>query len=549
MKFFRALLKLIIVIIFFAIAYGVCALTPYYIETTHYENDEIRVVIDDNEYTKSLPDVAAFTSEKVMLSFDTIKKYFYEYIFWDEKYETVIVAKDKTVMKMPVDENKILVNGKEKDISVPVQYINQKLYIPIEELEEIFDLKVDVNEKIIVTTKDADYFSVKVDNKIHTKKYKKDFCMTTDVVKKGETIEIFDDYENKGDDDYLWVRTENGSFGYVKKKNIMSKDYLHIKNDEVEEVPAKISLIWEYAANYSPDRSGQSKRDGIRIVSPTWIYVNDEKGNLKNTINSSYLSWAQSVGYEIWPTIKNDAIGISKTSILLNDMNYRQSFIDNVMTLIKKYKFKGINLDFENMYMKDRDMYAELVRELSCTLRANGIISSVDVNVPDGSENWSLCYDSKAISDIADYTIVMAYDQHGSSSKKAGSVASLDWVELNLQKMIERDGIDSNRLVLGVPFYSRFWRVRNDVVVSTSTMTMKTTKDYMDKHSDSVEWVEESGQYVVRYKDKNDDIEIWVENEKSLKEKLKLISKYKLAGFAAWRWGFENEETWSLIGE
>lgn len=549
MKFFRALLKLIIVIIFFAIAYGVCALTPYYIETTHYEKDEIRVVIDDNEYTKSLPDVAAFTSEKVMLSFDTIKKYFYEYIFWDEKYETVIVAKDKTVMKMPVDKNKILVNGKEKDISVPVQYINQKLYIPIEELEEIFDLKVDVNEKIIVTTKDADYFSVKVDNKIHTKKYKKDFCMTTDVVKKGETIEIFDDYENKGDDDYLWVRTENGSFGYVKKKNIMSKDYLHIKNDEVEEVPAMISLIWEYAANYSPDRSGQSKRDGIRIVSPTWIYVNDEKGNLKNTISSSYISWAQSVGYEIWPTIKNDAIGISKTSILLNDMNYRQSFIDNVMTLIKKYKFKGINLDFENMYMKDRDMYAELVRELSCTLRANGIISSVDVNVPDGSENWSLCYDSKSISDIADYTIVMAYDQHGSSSKKAGSVASLDWVELNLQKMIERDGIDSNRLVLGVPFYSRFWRVRNDVVVSTSTMTMKTTKDYMDKHSDSVEWVEESGQYVVRYKDKNDDIEIWVENEKSLKEKLKLISKYKLAGFAAWRWGFENEETWSLIGE
>lgn len=549
MKFFRALLKLIIVIIFFAIAYGVCALTPYYIETTHYEKDEIRVVIDDNEYTRSLPDVATFTSEKVMLSFDTIKKYFYEYIFWDEKHETVIVAKDKTVMKMPVDKNKILVNGKEKDISVPVQYINQKLYIPIEELEEIFDLKVDVNEKIIVTTKDADYFSVKVDNKIHTKKYKKDFCMTTDVVKKGEKIEIFDDYENKGDDDYLWVRTENGSFGYVKKKNIMSKDYLHIKNDEVEEVPAKISLIWEYAANYSPDRSGQNKRDGIRIVSPTWIYVNDEKGNLKNTISSSYISWAQSVGYEIWPTIKNDAIGISKTSILLNDMNYRQSFIDNVMTLIRKYNFKGINLDFENMYMKDRDMYAELVRELSCALRANGIISSVDVNVPDGSENWSLCYDSKAISDIADYTIVMAYDQHGSSSKKAGSVASLDWVELNLQKMIERDGIDSNRLVLGVPFYSRFWRVRNDVVVSTSTMTMKTAKDYMDKHSDSVEWVEESGQYVVRYKDKNDDIEIWVENEKSLKEKLKLISKYKLAGFAAWRWGFENEETWSLIGE
>lgn len=549
MRFFRALFKLIIVMIFLTIAYGVCALTPYYIETTHYEKNETRVVIDDNEYTKNLPDVAMFISQKAMLSFDTIKKYFYEYIFFDEKYETVIVAKDQTVMKMPVNKNEILVNGNKKNITVPVQYINQKLYIPVKELEEILKLKVDINEKIIVTTKDADYFSVKVDNSIHTKKYKKDFCMTTDVVKKGETIYIFDDYDAKNEEDYLWVRTENGSFGYVKKKNILAREYLHISNDEIEKTPAKISLIWEYATNGSPDRSNQAKRDGIRIISPTWIYVNDEKGNLKNTISSSYITWAKAVGYEIWPTIKNDAIGINKTSLLLNDMNYRQSFIDNVIALVKKYNFKGINLDFENMYMKDKEVFAQLVRELSCALRANGITSSVDVNVPDGSENWSLCYDSKAISCAVDYTILMAYDQHGSSSKKAGSVASLDWVELNLQKMISRDGIDSDKLVVGVPFYSRFWRIRNGVVVSTSTLTMKRAKELMDEHSDSVEWLDESGQYVVKYKDRNDDIEIWVENEDSLKEKLKLISKYKLAGFAAWRWGFENEETWNIIGK
>ena len=125
----------------------------------------------------------------------------------------------------------------------------------------------------------------------------------------------------------------------------------------------------------------------------------------------------------------------------------------------------------------------------------------------------------------------------------------MDWVELNLQKMIERVGIDSTKLVLGVPFYSRFWRVRNGAVVSTSSMTMKTAKNYMEKYKNFTEWVEESGQYVVRYKDKKDDIEIWIENEDSLKEKLKLISKYKLAGFAAWRLGFENDETWSLIGK
>ena len=115
--------------------------------------------------------------------------------------------------------------------------------------------------------------------------------------------------------------------------------------------------------------------------------------------------------------------------------------------------------------------------------------------------------------------------------------------------MTERDGIDSSKLVLGVPFYSRFWRVRNGTVVSTSSMSMKTANEYISNHKSETEWNETAGQYVIRYKDKNDDIEIWVENEKSLEEKLKLIGKYNLGGFAAWRWGFENDATWSLIGK
>ena len=178
-----------------------------------------------------------------------------------------------------------------------------------------------------------------------------------------------------------------------------------MQNSKQESQTKKISLIWEYAANYSPNRNGQTKKRGMSIVSPTWVYVTDENGKLKDTIDGSYIAWANGAGYELWPTIKNDLIGIDKTSKLLNDMNARQTFVDNVLSLARRYKFKGINLDFEHMYSGDSGDYAELVRELSCTLRANDVICSVDVNVPDGSDNWSKCYDSKAISDTADYTI------------------------------------------------------------------------------------------------------------------------------------------------
>lgn len=543
----RTFLKLIVVIIFMIIAYGVCGLTPYYIETTHYEDDEIRVVIDDNEYTKSLPNVATFIDGKVMLSIDTITKYFDKYIFMDEKYNTIIVASGDNVVKMPVNSNEIEVNGAKQNIDIPVQYINDEIYVPIEELADIYNLKIVVNEKIIITTNNMTYYEITVDNKIHTKKYKKSLCMTTDIVKNGEILQVFDEYEDKKPDDYLWVRTSNGSFGYVKKKNIVAKAISTIKKKE-EQTPEKISLIWEYATNYSPDRSGQNKKAGMDIVSPTWIYVESVDGKLKNSIDTSYIAWCKNVGYEVWPTIKNDLLGIDKTSELLNDMVYRQNFIDNIVTIVKKYNFKGINLDFEHIYKNDRGVYAELVRELSATLRRNGIVSTVDVNVPDGSDNWSLCYDTKAISDAADYTILMAYDQYGASSKKAGPVASLEWVETNLKKLIERDSVESSRLVLGIPFYSRFWRIKNESVISTSTMSMKTATEYMEKYKNYVKWNEEAGQYVIEYSDKGDNIEIWVENEKSVEEKLKLIGKYELAGFAAWRWGFENYETWELIG-
>lgn len=568
----RAFFKLVIVVVFFIIAYAICDLAPYYVNATYYKDNELRLVIDDKEYTKSTtfslikdyknnsgdsgdtkkyikPDIPFIVDGKVMISMKTIKECFDKYIYFDEKYQTVIVAKGTDVIKMPLGEKTIIVNSNEKIIEVPAQYIDDKIYIPIEELKNIYNIEISVNEKVVITTKDAEYYKVKVGDEIKLKKFKRQYCKTIDVIKTGETIDVFDKYEEKSGDSYLWVRAANGSFGYVKKDDIAEAERTYVNNKEIPSTTKKISLIWEYAANYTPNRNGQTKHKGMSIISPTWIYVSDENGKLKNTIDTSYIEWAKSVGYEIWPTIKNDLIGIKKTSTILNDMNLRQAFIDNVVSLAKKYNFKGINLDFENMYMKDRDVFAQLVRELSSALRANGIISSVDVNVPDGSETWSLCYDSKAISDATDYTILMAYDQHGSSSKIAGSVASLDWVELNLQKMIERDGIDSTKLVLGVPFYSRFWRVRNGAVVSTSSMTMKNAKNYMEKYKNFTEWVEESGQYVVRYKDKKDDIEIWIENEDSLKEKLKLISKYKLAGFAAWRWGFENDETWSLIGK
>lgn len=554
-KFF--VLKLFIVCVFLFVSYMICGFTKYYIAPIYYGDEEIRVIIDDAEVTRNMPDVAVFVDGKAMLSFDTIKKYFDEYIYFDEKYNTVIITGDTDIIKMELDDNSLNLNGTSKNIKVPAKKINGVIYVPVEELQKMYNIVVVHNEKLIITTDNIEYKEIKMNQKEKVKLYKKQLSLTTGKVKAGEILTVFSGEESE---EYAKVRTPNGDLGYVKRRDLDGTIVLDKKiiEDNKNAITKKINLTWEYAENYTPNRLEQEKIEGLNIISPTWIYMKNTSGDIKfNTLSSEYIRWAKSKGYTLWPTLKNDSMGIEKTSALVTDMYARENIISNVVELALKYGFEGINIDFENMKLKDKDEFSQFIREFSATLRRNNLIASVDVNVPDGSETWSLCYDHKAISDACDYLMLMAYDQYGRT--KAGPVASLTWVENNINKVIERERVDSKKLVLCVPFYSKY---RKDKItmsgdeeilkgISTSTLYMKSVKNYLanPKFKGSVTWDEELGQYYVEYRNQNILERIWAEDENALKEKVKLVNKYNLAGVASWRWGFETPESWQVINE
>lgn len=554
-KFF--VLKLFIVCVFLFVSYMICGFTKYYIAPIYYGDEEIRVIIDDAEVTRNMPDVAVFVDGKAMLSFDTIKKYFDEYIYFDEKYNTVIITGDTDIIKMELDDNSLNLNGTSKNIKVPAKKINGVIYVPVEELQKMYNIAVVHNEKLIITTDNIEYKEIKMNQKEKVKLYKKQLSLTTGKVKAGEILTVFSGEESE---EYAKVRTPNGDLGYVKRRDLDGTIVLDKKiiEDNKNAITKKINLTWEYAENYTPNRLEQEKIEGLNIISPTWIYMKNTSGDIKfNTLSSDYIKWAKSKGYTLWPTLKNDSMSIEKTSALVTDMYARENIISNVVELALKYGFEGINIDFENMKLKDKDEFSQFIREFSATLRRNNLIASVDVNVPDGSETWSLCYDHKAISDACDYLMLMAYDQYGRT--KAGPVASLTWVENNINKVIERERVDSKKLVLCVPFYSKY---RKDKItmsgdeeilkgISTSTLYMKSVKNYLanPKFKGSVTWDEELGQYYVEYRNQNILERIWAEDENALKEKVKLVNKYNLAGVASWRWGFETPESWQVINE
>ena len=290
--------------------------------------------------------------------------------------------------------------------------------------------------------------------------------------------------------------------------------------------------------------------DGVNVVSPAFFHLNS-KGNLTENIGQEgkkYIEWAHNNGYKVWPMVQNAGSGmISVTSEIMNDYNKRQELINEIVSACVKYKLDGINLDFENMKQEDKDMYSRFVIELTPRLKDMGVVISVDVTAPDGSETWSMCFDRHVIGDVADYIVFMAYDQYGASSNKSGTTAGYNWVELSLNKFLKTEEIENSKIILAIPLYARLWTEDSSgKVVKQSTVPLKNMNSIIPERANK-QWNDDLKQYYVEYKDNSYTKKIWIEDEKSLKEKISLITNNNLGGVASWEKGMETDNFWEFL--
>ena len=246
--------------------------------------------------------------------------------------------------------------------------------------------------------------------------------------------------------------------------------------------------------------------------------------------------------------VKNDKIGIKGTSNILNDYEKRLAVIEGIVDVCVKYQLDGINIDFENMYEKDKQVFSRFIIELVPRMKEIGVVTSVDLTAPDGAPNWSLCYDRTVLGNVADYLAFMAYDQYGTSSEKAGTTAGFNWIETNLVKFLETYEVDSEKIILGIPFYTRIWTETSDGKVSSKVVNMKDIKSNIPDEAQT-KWNDSLKQYYVEFKSKSTTKKMWIEDLESIKAKVSLVSKYNLAGVAAWEKDREIEAVWEIIKE
>ncbi len=354
---------------------------------------------------------------------------------------------------------------------------------------------------------------------------------------------------------FIKIMTQDGIFGYVQKKFLgdsyydamqstyVEPEYTHITMEE------KVMLGWQQVtvpkANDNLEQLVETAAE-MNVVSPTWYRLTDTKGGISSLADAGYVERAHDMGLQVWALIDNFDNNVS-TYELLSSSSARAALIDNMMAEAAAYGFDGWNIDFETLTSATGPHYIQFLKELSVRCRQEGIVLSVDNYVP---APYNEFYDLETQGRVVDYVIIMAYDEHYSGSKTAGSVASLNFLKEAVNDTLAK--MSRERIVMAIPFYTRLWAeqsVDGQTKLSSEALTMKGAEDVLERNKVKAEWDAETGQNYAEYTKDDTTYKIWLEDVDSLHERLKVIAGADVAGVAAWRLGFETEEIWPIMDD
>ena len=364
--------------------------------------------------------------------------------------------------------------------------------------------------------------------------------------KSGTTVRILEPM-----DTWSGIMTEDGVFGYVEN-DTLGEPYTR-QPEPVEtytepdyktrSLDKKINMVWHNVAVVEGnDTIGGlfANVKGVNILSPTWFYVSDENGDVKNIIYKENIDLMHGRGIQVWALFDNFPSGQSYTDFLTTDAG-RSTAISQVVAACEEYGIDGINVDIENITPERGGDFIEFIRELCIAAHKKNLYVSVDNYVP---YNFNDYYHLDEQGRFADYIVLMGYDEHYAGSQEAGSVASIDYVTYGIGEALKE--VPKDKLINAIPFYTRIWTTSPEGV-SSQAVTMAYCQEFMQQHGMKPEWSDSFGQYYAEAREGDNYYQIWVEGKKSIELKLRVMEEYGLAGVAEWCLGFETPEIWDVI--
>ncbi|QJD88162.1 SH3 domain-containing protein [Cohnella herbarum] len=481
-------------------------------------------------------------------------------VHYEEKTETIVLTTETKVLHFKTGELDATLNRKPFSMRFAAKKVDGILYLPIAPLTELFGVKTEIGESTGIVSLFRSGEAIqhagvpeKTDKGIKLREGPdKSYAIVEDLLA-GANLRIWGE-----EDGWYKVQSQSGHIGYVTKGGVSLLAVETIPSDVASEEPfvawkgvgQRINLTWEAVYSANPDTDKIGELPGVNVVSPSWFELMDGKGNIRSNADAGYSAWAKAKGIQVWGLFSN-GFEPDRTHEALASYETRFAMIQQMLAYAKTFKLQGINIDFENVYTKDKDNLVQFMREMTPLMHEQNLVVSIDVTPKSNSEMWSVFLDRERLGSIVDFMMIMAYDEHWASSPVAGSVSSLPWVESAIKRILEEDGVPSGKLILGVPFYTRIWTEDPDGKdgdkVSSKTMSMNAVQELIKEKGLKPAYSEETGQSYVEFKEGKLTKKIWIENAASIQARAELAKKYELAGIASWRRGFESKDVWAAL--
>lgn len=527
--------------------------TEYYgLETA----ESMVVVVDDQkaELNGLIIDNVAY------VDYDTAHDYLNSRLFWDGTEEVLRYALPDALVEVTPGTDAYVV-GKDTvyteggyDVCLVQDGV---MYVAVDFVQQYSDIRykvyTDPINRLVISGEwgELSYTKIKKEAEVREKGGVKSPILTK--VSKGDLVSVLDETEN-----WSKVCTEDGFIGYVKKDALGNEQTVE-KISTFEDVTYDkitrdfdINLAWHQVTNQTANNSIDtvlSTAKGINVISPTWFYLNDDNGSIMNLASNDYVSACHAKGIEVWALVSNLENPDVDVASVLNTTSKRDNLVNQLISYALRYDLDGINVDFEALGNEVGDGFIQFIRELSLKCANNDIVLSVDNYVPSA---YTALYYRDEQARFADYVILMAYDEHYNGSDE-GSVASIGFVRQGVEDTLME--VPADQLVLGMPLYTRVWKLtpseteEKGYTVSSQAVSMSEVDTRMAVNNATMEWLEDVGQYYTEYVHEGCTYKIWIEDQNSIEEKLKVFKENDLAGVASWKIGFEKAPIWDTISE
>ncbi|MDD9272275.1 glycosyl hydrolase family 18 protein [Paenibacillus sp. GCM10023248] len=519
---------------------------------TEYHELSKPVFYQGNYYKVS----AVGEKEGLKLPLELIQEWIDPSILYEKSSDSVIITTKDKVLRLQTAELSAFMNEKPLTLSFPVEKKGSDIYVPVEPLRQLYPFEIRESEQsgAVLLFKRGETLKWAKPTKQEVVPIRTFASIKAPIV---SSIPAGEDVYLLGEEgEWYRVQQASGPIGYVRKTDVAAdhEETIPVQEQAETYVPwkpptGKLNLTWEHVISKNPDTTKIGDMPGLQVVSPTWFSLADGEGRIKNLADAAYVKWAESRNYQVWALFSN-GFDPDRTSQALSTYDKRMKIIKQLLGFAQTYKLQGINIDFENVYLKDKETLVQFVREMTPFMHEQGLSVSIDVTPKSTNEMWSMFYDRPALAEVVDYMMVMAYDEYWATSPKSGSVSSIAWTERSVTQILNADKVPPSKLVLGVPFYTRQWteETKNGkLTASSKTLTMEAAQTIIKDKKLTPVYLPEAGQNYVEYKDGEKLIRIWLEDETSMKARLELVRKYNLAGVATWRRGFEQLPIWKVI--